>query len=100
MATSGNAPVCDFKLAPGQTSDNVAAHTHTHDGSGAHSHSHAGLAGGLLPLQQQHSHGAPGQEHGHTHEIMEHPGKFAERDVPNYAQRDWDERAFTVGIGG
>ena len=31
---------------------------------------------------------------------MDHPGKFGERDVPNYASRNWNERAFTVGIGG
>lgn len=80
---SGN--VCDFKLAAGQTAADVAAHSHTHDEpTGEHSHSHGG----------------PGVEHGHTHEIMEHPGKFAEREVANFTSRDWEERAFTVGIGG
>jgi urease accessory protein len=27
-------------------------------------------------------------------------GKFAERDMPNYSGRDWNERGFTIGIGG
>lgn len=96
------------------------------------------------------------EEHGHTHEVLEHPGsfsspnilmdwlvrggrprgqakgagqgggayrrnlctsvstqqltlgpglvwragKFAERDLPDYSGRNWDERAFTIGIGG
>jgi hypothetical protein len=39
-------------------------------------------------------------QHGHTHEHLEHPGKFAERDLPDYSGRDWVERGFTVGIGG
>lgn len=81
--------VCDFKKAPGAPtsgvlgSTSVDEHTHSHD---QHSHSH--------------DHSNPAQEHGHTHEIMEHPGKFSDRDVANFDQRDWDERAFTVGIGG
>jgi len=55
------------------------------------SHSHAD--GGLI-----HSHA--GQEHGHTHEHLEHPGKFAERDLPDYSNRNFEERGFTIGIGG
>lgn len=27
-------------------------------------------------------------------------GKFAERDLPDYSQRNFEERGFTVGIGG
>jgi urease accessory protein len=87
---SAAANVCDFQLAPGQSKDQLLAtseHTHTHDGDTGHTHGHSQVGGG-------------GGEHGHTHEIMEHAGKFAERDIPNYANRDWDERAFTVGIGG
>lgn len=53
-------------------------HAHTHDG---------GLS-------------AAARDHGHTHEAMEHPGKFALRDVPTFEGRNWTERAFTVGIGG
>ena len=43
---------------------------------------------------------AAARDHGHTHEAMEHPGKFALRDVPTFEGRNWKERAFTVGIGG
>src|SRR5688572_24987291 len=41
-----------------------------------------------------HDHGP----HGHTHEPMEHPGHFHERDTP--LARDFTKRAFTVGVGG
>ncbi|KAF8517379.1 P-loop containing nucleoside triphosphate hydrolase protein [Hysterangium stoloniferum] len=46
-----------------------------------------------------HSH-APGNEHGHTHEHLEHAGKYAERDLPDYSSRNFVERGFTIGIGG
>ena len=36
--------------------------------------------------------------HGHTHEVMEHPGHFHMRDMPR--RRDYSRRAFTVGVGG
>ncbi|PCH40353.1 urease accessory protein UreG [Wolfiporia cocos MD-104 SS10] len=55
----------------------------------AHTHEHGGAS---------HSHDAG--EHGHTHEHLEHPGKFAERDMPDYGSRNFEERGFTVGIGG
>ncbi|KZT67067.1 urease accessory protein UreG [Daedalea quercina L-15889] len=55
-----------------------------------YSHSHDGGA--------PHTHG-PG-DHGHTHEHLDHPGKFAERDLPDYSSRSFEERGFTVGIGG
>ncbi len=48
----------------------------------------------LHPHSHSHSHG-PG---GHTHEPMEHPGHFHERDEPLH--RDYSRRAFTVGVGG
>ncbi|MEM6854856.1 MAG: urease accessory protein UreG [Planctomycetota bacterium] len=35
----------------------------------------------------------------HTHEPMDHPGRFDERD-PADLDRDFAQRAFTVGIGG
>lgn len=35
-----------------------------------------------------------------SHEHLDHPGKFLERDLPDFSGRDWRERAFTVGIGG
>ncbi len=42
-----------------------------------------------------HHHHGPG---GHTHEPMDHPGHFDERDQP--LDRDLKKRAFTVGVGG
>jgi len=79
-------------------------HQHSHDGDAAHSGSH--------------DHGLG--EHGHTHEHLDHPGvfiyqihsanssiilihntgKFSERDLPDYSLRNFEERGFTVGIGG
>lgn len=38
-------------------------------------------------------------DHGHTHEKLEHPGHFHERPS-RLASRDFEERAFTIGIGG
>lgn len=29
-----------------------------------------------------------------------HTGKFSERDMPDYSSRNFEERGFTVGIGG
>jgi urease accessory protein len=42
-----------------------------------------------------HHHHGPG---GHTHEHLEHPGHFHDRDRP--LDRDFTKRAFTVGVGG
>src|ERR1700753_3646329 len=53
-------------------------------------HSHEGLS---------HSHGGVG-DHGHSHEILDGPGSFIGREMPIIEGRNWDERAFTVGIGG
>ncbi len=53
--------------------------------SHSHSHSHT----------PSHSHG---HEHGHAHEHMDHPGHFHDRDRP--IDRDFHQRAFTVGVGG
>lgn len=55
----------------------------------SHSHSHDGVS---------HSHG--GGDHGHTHEILDGPGSFLGREMPIIEGRNWEERAFTVGIGG
>ncbi|KAJ3529238.1 hypothetical protein NM688_g7881 [Phlebia brevispora] len=56
------------------------APTHSHEGGGpAHQH---------------------GGEHGHTHEHLDNPGKFSERDLPDYSLRNFEERGFTIGIGG
>lgn len=42
-----------------------------------------------------HHHHGPG---GHTHEHLEHPGHFHDRELP--LDRDFARRAFTVGVGG
>lgn len=70
-------------------------HDHVHDhGPGSHSHD-------LLGAHHDHGSGTwTPLDHGHTHEHLEHAGKFAERDLPDYSSRNWTERAFTVGIGG
>ncbi|KAF8133398.1 urease accessory protein UreG [Boletus edulis] len=56
--------------------------------------SHAHEQGGVV---HSHDHGG---DHGHTHEHLDHAGKFAERDLPDYTSRNFQERGFTVGIGG
>jgi urease accessory protein len=45
-------------------------------------------------MTHEHSH-----DHGHHHEHMDHPGNFHDRE-PVLTHRDFEERAFTVGIGG
>ena len=35
---------------------------------------------------------------GHTHDHLDHPGHFHERELP--LDRDFRQRAFTVGVGG
>jgi len=50
--------------------------------------------------QREHIHVHGPGEHGHTHEHLDHPGKYSERDMPEYASRNFEERGFTVGIGG
>jgi len=58
-----------------------ASPTHTHDnGSSGHTHEHS--------------------DHGHTHEHLDNPGKYAEREMPDFRSRDFEERGFTIGIGG
>jgi len=48
----------------------------------------------IQPLLHNHSH----EGNGHTHEQLDHPGHFHEREQPQ--DRDFHRRAFTVGIGG
>ena len=55
----------------------------------SHSHSHESAS---------HSHAAA--DHGHTHEILDGPGSFHGREMPIIHGRDWEERSFTIGIGG
>ena len=38
-------------------------------------------------------------DHGHDHEVLEHPGRFSERAQP-LVDRDYRQRAYTVGVGG
>ncbi|KAI8323146.1 urease accessory protein ureg [Martensiomyces pterosporus] len=76
--------VCDFKGGIGASPNDTgaaASHSHSHDHGHSHSHDHA-------------------IEHGHTHEVLDHPGRFDERPPYNRMGRDWGERAFTIGIGG
>lgn len=50
-------------------------------------------------VSHSHSHGGGG-DHGHTHEILDGPGSFLGREMPIIEGRDWEERSFTIGIGG
>ncbi|KAK7948901.1 urease accessory protein UreG [Apiospora aurea] len=59
------------------------AQTHSHDGVSGHSHE-----------------GISAAEHGHSHEILDGPGSYLGREMPIVEGRTWDERAFTIGIGG
>lgn len=59
---------------------------HSHDG-GLTSHDHA--LGGFNAA-----------EHGHSHEILDGPGSYTLRKLPLTEGRDWEDRAFTIGIGG
>lgn len=56
----------------------------------SHTHSHDGIS---------HAHPAAG-DHGHSHEILDGPGSYLQRELPIVEGRDWNDRAFTVGIGG
>lgn len=56
----------------------------------SHSHSHDDVP---------HSHGGA-VDHGHIHEILDGPGSFLGREMPIIEGRDWEERSFTIGIGG
>ncbi|TFK40709.1 P-loop containing nucleoside triphosphate hydrolase protein [Crucibulum laeve] len=64
------------------SSSNEPQVEHSHDhGVGSHSHDLGG-------------------EHGHTHEHLENAGRYSDRDLPDYSLRNFEERGFTVGIGG
>ncbi|KAL5524578.1 hypothetical protein ACEPAF_9718 [Sanghuangporus sanghuang] len=66
----------------------------------------SGIAAAQAITPHSHEHGGPththdhGGEHGHTHEHLEHAGKYSERDMPDLISRNFEERGFTVGIGG
>lgn len=46
----------------------------------------------------RHFEGLAGNGHTHSHDHLDHPGQFHERDLP--LDRDFKMRAFTVGVGG
>ncbi|KNC70804.1 hypothetical protein SARC_16662, partial [Sphaeroforma arctica JP610] len=46
-----------------------------------------------------HDHAQAGGDHGHTHDIMENPGLYSDRDQP-LGRGDFSDRSFTVGVGG
>jgi urease accessory protein len=61
---------------------------HDHDHLGHHDHP-----------AHEHAHGHEHlHAHGHRHEALAHAGSFDARDAP--MRRDFQQRAFTVGIGG
>ncbi|KAL0328965.1 UNVERIFIED_CONTAM: Urease accessory protein G [Sesamum calycinum] len=83
---------------PMASKDNhVHDHDHHHDEHGHHHHHHANEESWVGPDGKvYHSHDglAP-----HSHEPIYSPGYFTRR-APPLANRDFGERAFTVGIGG
>lgn len=68
-------------LSGAASAQGVTSHSHEH-GNSSHTHAHGP------------------EEHGHTHEHLESAGKFSEREMPSYSSRNFEERGFTVGIGG
>jgi len=66
-------------------------HSHDHDHGHSHSHDH--------DHSHPHSHDHDRGGHGHTHEKLENAGFYHERPK-RLANRDYNERAFTVGVGG
>jgi urease accessory protein len=73
------------------------SHSHSHDGP---AHSHDDPTGALYPSnarRQKRRTRLIAGGHGHTHEIMEHAGKYGERDLPDFTGRDWKSRGFTIG---
>ncbi|KAJ3746841.1 CobW/HypB/UreG, nucleotide-binding domain-containing protein [Lentinula detonsa] len=64
------------------SNSSTSEHTHSHSANGGASHTHGP------------------SEHGHTHEHYDDAGKYTERDMPDYSARNFEERGFTIGIGG
>ncbi|KAG0041611.1 hypothetical protein BGZ89_007338, partial [Linnemannia elongata] len=108
---------CRFEKHGSSASGASGGHDHDHDGSHSHSHDHA--SHDHSGAAHSHSHDAPKLtssqkynltkydgwtqadiDHGHRHEQIDTAGKFVERSLPVYDNRDWEERTFTVGIGG
>lgn len=68
--------------------NNLSNEAENNAGNLVHDHTHG-----------SHTHDGPG-DHDHTHEHLENAGKYSERDLPDYSSRNFEERGFTVGIGG
>jgi urease accessory protein len=69
---------------------------HEHDG---HDHDDDLRARAVARDAHGHDHAHPhDHESGHTHESWAHPGRFRDREPSR--RRDFEQRAFTVGIGG
>lgn len=64
----------------------------------SHLHSHDG--GITLHASHGHDSSISAVEHGHSHEILDGPGSFLGRELPIVEGRTWEDRAFTIGIGG
>ncbi|KAI8995042.1 urease accessory protein UreG [Pilobolus umbonatus] len=80
--------------------DKSSHHDHSnHSHSSHHDHSNHSHSS-HHEHSDNHSHDHHAREHGHTHEQMDSPGRFNDRPKAIYDNRDWSERAFTVGIGG
>ncbi|CAK7230321.1 hypothetical protein SCUCBS95973_007532 [Sporothrix curviconia] len=62
------------------------SHLHSHDGG--------------ITMHANHGHDSSVAEHGHSHEILDGPGSFLGREMPIVEGRTWEDRAFTIGIGG
>ncbi|ERS94970.1 urease accessory protein [Sporothrix schenckii 1099-18] len=64
----------------------------------SHMHSHDG--GITMHASHGHDFSVSAAEHGHSHEILDGPGSFLGREMPIVEGRNWEDRAFTIGIGG
>ncbi|OQS05245.1 urease accessory protein ureG [Thraustotheca clavata] len=85
------------------------SHDHFHDHDHEHDHEHVHLTNEQLAetvarFTKRHGREPTRDEyqqlmdHGHTHEHLEHAGVFEHREP--VLERDYHERAFTIGIGG
>ncbi len=77
---------------------------HSHDGinyHASHDHSHSNLhSHDGINFHAGHDTPFSAAEHGHSHEILDGPGSYLGREMPIVEGRNWEDRAFTVGIGG
>ena len=73
---------------PERQTASIMSHSHSH------SHTHDNV------LDHSHAHDDPFGGHGHSHDILDGPGSYLNREQPLIDARDWKDRAFTIGIGG